>query len=126
MNSNLEKGKVVSVTYGPSMGNIGMVIDIIDEKRCVIDGPCGRQIINFKRIKITNIKIKIQSKMTSKGIYQKFRQHNILKTWLCTPDGKKFLRNKNKEKLTDFAQFKHMMGKKHLSNIVNLRKELNE
>jgi len=40
--------------------------------------------------------------------------------------GKKFLRNKNKEKLTDFAQFKHMMGKKHLSNIVNLRKELNE
>jgi len=52
MSSNLEIGRIVFITYGPSIGKIGMVLDIVDEKRILIDGPCGRQIINIKRITI--------------------------------------------------------------------------
>ena len=50
MNSNLEIGRIVLITFGPSIGKIGIVLDIVDEKRILIDGPCGRPIINIKRI----------------------------------------------------------------------------
>mmetsp|Transcript_87177 Transcript_87177/g.127517 ORF Transcript_87177/g.127517 Transcript_87177/m.127517 type:complete len:103 (-) Transcript_87177:140-448(-) len=89
MTTNLERGKVVSVIYGPSMGNVGVVIDIVDEKRCLIDGPCGRQIINLKRLELTTIKLEIHNKTTSKDIYYKFLENNILKTWFSTFKGKK-------------------------------------
>ncbi len=61
--NNLGIGKVVSIVYGSSEGKIGVIIDILDEKRCLIDGPCGRQIINLKRIELTNLKLQVKKKM---------------------------------------------------------------
>ena len=59
MNRNLETGKIVSIVFGPSKGKIGTIVDIIDQKRCLVDGPCGRQIINLKRIEPTKMKLEI-------------------------------------------------------------------
>ena len=56
-------GKVVSIVYGSSEGKIGVIIDILDDKRCLIDGPCGRQMINLKRIELTNLKLQIKKKL---------------------------------------------------------------
>ena len=53
--NNLGIGKVVSIVYGSSEGKIGVIIDILDEKRCLIDGPCGRQIINLIEAILLNI-----------------------------------------------------------------------
>ena len=123
MKKNLELGKIVLVTYGPKMGKIGMVIDIIDEKRCIIDGPCGRQVINLKRIEVTNIKVNVKNKMTSKDVYLKFSQTNVLKKWYNTFKGKKVLKSKEKFFFTDFDSFKFMVGKKHVSRWQYLKKE---
>jgi len=123
MTTNLERGKVVSVIYGPSMGNVGVVIDIVDEKRCLIDGPCGRQIINLKRLELTTIKLEIHNKTTSKDIYHKFLENNILKTWFSTFKGKKLLKKTFIGNFTDFEHFKFMIGKKNFNNIAYLRKK---
>lgn len=115
-------GKVVLIVYGSSEGKIGVIIDILDEKRCLIDGPCGRQIINLKRIELTNLKLQVKKKISSDEIHQKFLQNNILKTWYNSTKGKKILKNNLKLKFSDFENFKFMIGKKYFSKLVHMRK----
>ena len=116
-------GKVVSIVYGSSEGKIGVIIDILDDKRCLIDGPCGRQMINLKRIELTNLKLQIKKKISSNEIHQKFLQNNILKTWYNSTKGKKILKNKLKLKFSDFENFKFMIGKKYFSKLAHMKKK---
>ena len=118
----LEIGKIVSIVYGSSAGKIGVIIDILDEKKCLIDGPCGRQIINLKRLELTNFKIHIKKKITSKKIHQKFLQNHILNNWYSSIKGKKVLKSNLKLKFSDFDNFKFMIGKKYLSKLAYIRK----
>ena len=135
MNHNLEVGKIIEVSYGPSVGTIGIIIDIVDEKRCLIDGPCGRQIINLKRIGLTTIKEKFMlntrygtkiNKLSSKNIYYLWIKNKILKKWYDSYKGKRFLKNHTRKNFTDFENFKFMVGKKHLSRFVYLNKNARE
>jgi len=122
MNRNLETGKIVSIVFGPSKGKIGTIVDIIDQKRCLVDGPCGRQIINLKRIEPTKMKLEINKKIKSKGIHGKFLQKGILKSWYNTIKGKKLLKSTCVKKFSDFEKFKFMIGKKHFSKLIQLKK----
>ena len=122
MKSNIEIGKVVFIVYGPSSEKIGVIIDILDKKRCLIDGPCGRQIINIKRIELTTLRLDLKNKSTSKDIKQKFVQNNVLKNWCHTSKGKNLLKKISKRNLSNFDHFKFMIGKKHLSRLLYLGK----
>ena len=115
-------GKIVSIVYGSSAGKIGVIIDILDEKKCLIDGPCGRQIINLKRLELTNFKIHVKKKISSKKIHQKFLQNDILKSWYSSIKGKKVLKNNLKLKFSDFDNFKFMIGKKYFSKLAHIEK----
>ena len=115
-------GKIVSITYGSSAGKIGVIIDIIDEKKCLIDGPCGRQIISMKRLEFTNHKINVKKKISSKKIHQKFLKNHILNTWYSSLKGKKVLKKNLKLKFSDFENFKFMVGKKYFSRLTNIKK----
>lgn len=135
MKQSLEVGKIIEVSYGPSMGEIGIIIDIVDEKRCLIDGPCGRQIINLKRIELTTIQEKFMlntryatkiNNLSSKNIYYLWIKNKILKKWYNSYKGKKLLKNFTRKNFTDFENFKFMIGKKHLSRFVYLNKKSNE
>ena len=119
MNSNLEIGRIVLITFGPSIGKIGIVLDIVDEKRILIDGPCGRQIINIKRITITNIKKKINGKITSHKAHKIIKCSDILQNWYINKGKIQIKRNYIKS-FTDFERFKYMIGKKHQSKLLHL------
>ena len=118
----IEIGKIVSIVYGSSAGKIGVIIDILDEKKCLIDGPCGRQIINLKRLEFTNFKIHVKKKINSKKIHQKFLQNDILNIWYSSIKGKKVLKNNLKLKFSDFDNFKFMIGKKYFSKLAHIEK----
>lgn len=95
------------------MGKIGVIIDILDKNRCMIDGPVGRQVINFKRIKPTKFKLKIPRGLNSKLVHEKFINQKILKIWFESKWGKTFFKKKKKENFTDYDRFKFMLGKKY-------------
>lgn len=122
MNGNLETGKIVSIVFGPSKGKIGTIVDIIDQKRCLVDGPCGRQIINLKRIEPMKMKLEINKKTKSKGIHEKFLQKRILRSWYNTIKGRKHLKKTYVKNFSDFEKFKFMLGKKHFAKLIQLKK----
>jgi large subunit ribosomal protein L14e len=79
----------------------------------MIDGPVGRQVINFKRIKLTKFKLKIPKGLSSKLIYEKFLKENILKIWFKSKWGQNYFVKKKKNEFSDYEKFKFMLGKKY-------------
>lgn len=56
----LELGRVVYVNYGPDAGRIGVVVDIVNAKRVIVDGPTlglSRKPISIKRLELTKFKV---------------------------------------------------------------------
>mmetsp|Transcript_46061 Transcript_46061/g.115550 ORF Transcript_46061/g.115550 Transcript_46061/m.115550 type:complete len:131 (-) Transcript_46061:2730-3122(-) len=108
----IEIGRIVFVNFGPSYGKIGLVVDILDKNRCMIDGPSGRQIINIKRIKPTQIKLKIGRSLNSKKVQFVLKAQNIIEKWEKSSWSKKYKKIQKKRSFTDYQNFKFMLGKK--------------
>merc|ERR1712149_60916 len=58
----VENGRVVLVNFGPDAGKLAVVVDVVDSQRCLIVGPStdvARQMIGYKRLSLTDIKVDI-------------------------------------------------------------------
>mmetsp|Transcript_21583 Transcript_21583/g.54463 ORF Transcript_21583/g.54463 Transcript_21583/m.54463 type:complete len:131 (-) Transcript_21583:1359-1751(-) len=108
----IEIGRIVFITFGPSYGKIGLIVDILDKNRCMIDGPPGRQIINIKRIKPTKIKLKIGRSLNSKSVHFILKTQNIIAQWGKSLWFKKKAKMQKKTFFSDYQKFKFMLGKK--------------
>lgn len=109
----VEVGRLVIGTYGPILGKLAIITEIIDRNRCLIDGWTGRQIINLKRIALTKILIKIIPGISSNKIKNLLIKNNFVikklykRKWMQ----KKLVSNK-KRNFNSFEKFKFMIGKK--------------
>ena len=108
----VEIGRMVFINFGPSHGKFGIIIDILDKNRCLIDGPSGRQIINSKRLKISKIKIKIGRSINSRKMNEILRSQGIIDLWESSEWVQKQKKIEKIEKMNDFEKFKYMLGKK--------------
>jgi large subunit ribosomal protein L14e len=62
----IEIGRVVMVNYGDDYGKLGVVMDVLDQNRALVDGPTTgmpRQVINFKRLAVTPVKVEVKRTM---------------------------------------------------------------
>ena len=116
--NSIEIGRIVYITFGPTHGKIGLIVDILDKNRCMIDGPSGRQVINIKRIKPTKIKLKIGRGLGSKNVYLVMKTHNIIDWWMKSSWFEKIEKNRKKNQFSDFEKFKFMLGKKASHRII--------
>ena len=120
----VEVGRVVVITYGPDLGKLATIVDIIDGKRVLIDGPQGitgvhRQVIGTKRIQLTGVVATgLTRNATQKSLKAAWEEQNVLGKWKETAWAKK-LESKNKRaSLSDFDRFKVRVAKKERASIV--------
>mmetsp|Transcript_21187 Transcript_21187/g.15518 ORF Transcript_21187/g.15518 Transcript_21187/m.15518 type:complete len:130 (+) Transcript_21187:36-425(+) len=120
----VEVGRVVVITYGPDLGKLATIVDIVDGKRVLIDGPQSitgvhRQVIGNKRIQLTGIVASgLTRNATQKSLKAAWEEQNILGKWKETSWAKK-LDSKNKRAATsDFDRFKVRVAKKERASIV--------
>ena len=110
----IEVGRIIRVNFGPSRGKIGVIVDLIDRNRCIIDGWTGRQVINNKRITLTRALIHINRSVSSKKIKEELNKNTELFNKLN--ESVWFQKNSLKKKkslFNDFDCFKHIIGKKN-------------
>ena len=77
-NRYVEVGRVVLISYGPDSGKLATIIDIVDQNKCLIDGPetgVARQVIPYTRISLTDLTVKIQ---------RNAREKTLKKAWNCS------------------------------------------
>jgi len=119
----VEIGRVCLINYGPYEGKICVIIDVVDQNRALVSGPenktgVPRHAINFKRLVLTSIKIKIGRSVRQKTLTKEFVEQKVQEKWENTGLFKKQLSRTKRAGMNDFDRFKCMIAKKKRSKIV--------
>jgi large subunit ribosomal protein L14e len=117
----MEVGRVVLINYGPDEGKLATVIDVVDQNKCLIDGPntgVVRQVISFKRIMLTDLTVKIQRNARQTTIAKAWTDGDTQAKWDASSWAKRLGKKKVRSNLSDFDRFKAMVAKKQKSQII--------
>jgi large subunit ribosomal protein L14e len=120
---HMEVGRVVYINYGPEAGKLATVIDIVDQNKCLIDGPADltgvpRQVISYTRIALTDFVVKVQRNARQKSLNKAWEEGDVLAKWEASSWAKKLANKKTRASLTDFGRFKVMVAKKQKAEII--------
>jgi large subunit ribosomal protein L14e len=120
---HVEVGRIVLVTYGPEAGKLATIIDVVDQNKCLIDGPeeitgVSRQVISFSRIALTDLTVKIQRNARQKTLKKAWSEGETMAKWEATSWAKKLAAKKKRASLGDFDRFKVMVAKKQKAEII--------
>ena len=116
-------GRVVFISYGPDAGKLATVIDIVDQNKCLVDGPqeitgVARQVVPFRRIALTDLKVNIQRNARAKTLKAAWKEGDTLSKWEGSNWAKKLAAKEKRASLSDFDRFKVMVAKKQKSKII--------
>jgi large subunit ribosomal protein L14e len=119
----MEVGRVVFINYGPEAGKLATVIDIVDQNKCLIDGPrditgVSRQVIPYTRIALTDYTVNIQQNARQKTLKKAWAEADVLAKWEASSWAKKLASKKKRASLSDFDRFKVMVAKKQKTEII--------
>lgn len=112
---------MVLVNFGPDAGKLATIIDVIDQNKCLIDGPTTgvtRHVIAYKRIALTDLTVKIERTSTQAEIKSAWDEAETLSKWEASSWAKKLASKKKRATLSDFDRFKVMVAKKQKSAII--------
>lgn len=118
-----EVGRVVLINYGPEEGKLATIIDIVDQNKCLVDGPVEvtgvmRQVIPFKRVALTDFVLNVQRNARSTTLKKAYEADDVLAKWEATSWAKKLASKRKRASLSDFGRFKVMVAKKQKSEII--------
>mmetsp|Transcript_19945 Transcript_19945/g.64234 ORF Transcript_19945/g.64234 Transcript_19945/m.64234 type:complete len:121 (-) Transcript_19945:164-526(-) len=83
-----------------------------------------RQIIPFKRIALTDLKVKVPKNARQKVLTEAWEKKNIAAKWENTAWAKKLGAKKKRASLTDSERFQLMVARKQKAKLVNEKLEM--
>nr|XP_048279881.1 60S ribosomal protein L14 [Myodes glareolus] len=117
----VEVGRVAYVSFGPHAGKLVAIVDVIDQNRALVDGPCTRvrrQAMPFKCMQLTDFILKFPHSARQKYVRKAWEKADINTKWAATRWAKKIDARERKAKMTDFDRFKVMKAKKMRNRII--------
>nr|AIU94817.1 60S ribosomal protein [Phragmatopoma lapidosa] len=120
----VEIGRVAYVAFGPDAGKIVVIIDVLDQNRVFVDGPCSgviRKSLNLKTLQLTPIVMNITRSMRTGLIKKAWEKEEVTKKWEESAWAKKITQREKRANLTDFDRFKLMRAKQQRNRLVNIQ-----
>jgi len=117
----VEIGRVAYVAYGPDAGKLVAIVDVIDQNRALVDGPCSgvsRQSMNFKQLHLTKFVLVYPHSARTALVKKAWEKADINKQWKESTWAKKLAANELRKQLTDFERFKLMKAKQARNRLV--------
>uniref|UniRef100_A0A2K6GCP1 Large ribosomal subunit protein eL14 n=1 Tax=Propithecus coquereli TaxID=379532 RepID=A0A2K6GCP1_PROCO len=117
----VEVGRVAYVSFGPHAGKLVAIVDVIDQNRALVDGPCTqvrRQAMPFKCVQLTDFILKFPHSALQKYVRQAWQKADVNTKWAATRWAKKIEARERKAKMMDFDHFKVMKAKKMRNRII--------
>uniref|UniRef100_A0A2C9K1G1 Large ribosomal subunit protein eL14 n=1 Tax=Biomphalaria glabrata TaxID=6526 RepID=A0A2C9K1G1_BIOGL len=114
----VEIGRVAYIAHGADKGKLIAIVDVIDQNRALVDGPCsgvGRKDMNFKALHLTPYTIKINHSARTGTVKKAWEAAEVNKKWEQSTWAKKLATAKRRTELTDFERFKLMKAKQAVS-----------
>ncbi|XP_027688177.2 60S ribosomal protein L14, partial [Chelonia mydas] len=116
-----EIGRVAYISFGPHAGKLVALVDVIDQNRALVDGPCSgvrRQAMPFKCMQLTDFVLRFPHSAHLKHVRVAREKENINEKWIGTRWAKKIEAREKKAKMTDFDRYKVMKAKKMRNRII--------
>ncbi|XP_003383796.1 PREDICTED: 60S ribosomal protein L14-like [Amphimedon queenslandica] len=123
----VEVGRVAIITDGPDTGKLCVIIDVVDQKKALIDGPAHgvkRQALQFNRMSLLDYTIKIPRSAREKTVKKAWAAAEIDKQWAESSRYKKTELRKRRAALTDFQRFKVKLLKRERQRIIRGKEKL--
>ncbi|XP_029023771.1 60S ribosomal protein L14 [Betta splendens] len=117
----VEIGRVAYISFGPYAGKLVAIVDVIDQNRALVDGPCSgvkRQALPFKCMQLTDYVIKIGHGAREKTVRQAWEKAEVNQKWSQSSWAKKIEAREKRAKMTDFDRFKVMKAKRMRNKII--------
>ena len=119
----VEPGRLCRISYGSDVNKMCTIVDIVDEKRVVVDGPKGvtgvmRQPIPLKWLNLTDFKCELKRGAKEKALKQAMTAEGVMEKWNKSAWGQKLAIKAKKATLTDFERFRLMLAKKKKAGLV--------
>merc|ERR1712129_492596 len=113
----VEPGRLALITYGPCAGKMCTIIDIVDQKRVVVDGPekltgVRRHMMPIRRLSLTDFKANIVRGAREKTLKKALDKDDIMGNWGKSSWAKKLGAQKARKDMSDFDRFKLMVARK--------------
>nr|O46160.1 RecName: Full=Large ribosomal subunit protein eL14; AltName: Full=60S ribosomal protein L14 [Lumbricus rubellus]CAA11176.1 60S ribosomal protein L14 [Lumbricus rubellus] len=119
----VEIGRVARAVYGPDQGKLVAIVDVIDQNRALVDGPCthvARKSMNFKELELTNLKAKFPHSAKTGVVKKAWEKDEISKKWEESHLAKKIAAKEKRKTLTDFERFKLMKAKQARNRLIKI------
>ncbi|CCD27437.1 60S ribosomal protein eL14 NDAI_0K02460 [Naumovozyma dairenensis CBS 421] len=117
----VEVGRVVLIRKGPSVGKLATIVEIIDQKKVLIDGPLAgvpRQSINLGQIVLIPLTFELPRGSRTSIVAKKWTEANICDKWNASSWAKKIAQRERRSNLSDFERFQVMVLRKQRNFIV--------
>jgi len=119
----VEVGRIVFINFGPDAGKLATIVDVVDQNKCLIDGPLsitgvGRKVVSYKRLALTDFTINIERGARGQPLIEAWKEADVMALWEKSAWAKKVANKKKRLALDDFARFKVMVAKKQKSEII--------
>ncbi|KAL4235279.1 60S ribosomal protein L14 [Mactra antiquata] len=114
----VEIGRVAYIAYGEDKGKLCVIVDVIDQNRVLVEGPCtnvARKQINLKAIQLTQFRLQIPASCRQKIVRKNWEAEKITEKWNNSTWAKKIAAREKRATLTDFDRFKLMKAKQAVS-----------
>lgn len=123
----VEPGRLALITYGPDAGKMCTIVDIIDQRRVIVDGPTTavkRQQLPVRWITLTDFTSEVRRGMRPGLVKKVVESSGVLAKWSQTAWAKKLAAREARKSLGDFDRFKAMHLKKRKAH--RIRTEINK
>ncbi|CAI4577186.1 CFA_G0033230.mRNA.1.CDS.1 [Saccharomyces cerevisiae] len=111
----VEVGRVVLIKKGQSAGKLAAIVEIIDQKKVLIDGPKAgvpRQAINLGQVVLTPLTFALPRGARTATISKKWAAAGVCEKWAASSWAKKIAQRERRAALTDFERFQVMVLRK--------------
>uniref|UniRef100_A0A8C4QCD4 Large ribosomal subunit protein eL14 n=1 Tax=Eptatretus burgeri TaxID=7764 RepID=A0A8C4QCD4_EPTBU len=117
----VELGRIAHVGYGPHADKLVVIVNVVDQNRALVDGPCSgvkRQSMPFKILHLTDFVIKIPYGCQQKAVREAWEKADITKRWQASRWYRKIEARKRKANMNDFDRYKLMKVKRMRNRII--------
>ena len=107
----VEVGRVIIVNYGPLVGKLAVIVDILTTTKVLVQGLKGgirRQELSLRRVTLTDYKIDIKRGAKQDEVFKALDAYKLDEKFKNSSYAKKCEQRQKRANLTDFDRFKVM------------------
>ena len=105
-------------------GKLATIVDIITDKRVLIDGEgIARQSIPIRRLQLTREVLKVGRGVRSGKLAKIIAKENVQKKFDDSSIGQSYAKQARRQQLNDFERFKVLALRRRLSKLVRARQD---